>query len=982
MKKSLNLLLAFALVFSMFSTAVFAADSQSAAQKLVNAGIIKGSNSGDLMENETWKRQDVTVIISRLLGVEQEAKNTPKNHSFADVTDPYYDGFITYAYQNGYFNGHSEIRFGYGEEITVKQFAAVMLRVLGYDVAWDEVEEVAVDVGLVPAGTDFEEAATRGEYFVIIDTTLQTETADGEILGVALGLPGYAPEAPEVAVKPVGAKKIEVAFNKAVNKDQVTISVKKGNNTTNVDSITWSADNKTATVNLSAKMTKGEYTVTVKGAAADDYVLSFTAEDEKVAKVEITSDKAPMVDNQGKEINLFFRALNQYGENVTRAHEFIVMVSKGEIENANDNKINGGNGKLKAKLDTTGTLTYSLNEQIIFTVTYADNQGNFATDQKTLTVAAPAKVSSIELTELYNKDGKQLMTTTNLNNDLFYILVDAKDQYGNNVTADQMESDTVVANLGAHLIDYAGFETINDGVKENVIGLKLKATSDGVKAGTARFTVYATAANASGSFDVEIIQASQLDTLILHAPDVIPAGEKVEIPYEAYDQNGNAIDTYTKLVNGMQAVSSSSSEYFSVGLTGSPNPTLRFEHDPETNKAKLYLDLSGVDTEYARPFVITGRTETNKFINTTFTLSPKAKAVAIVKVDKIDRAVAKQDGSTSGGVTKLELKNIFVEDQYGRTLPASDFSGRYAVTVTGNVYQKLAISGITPATNGNIPDTQLSASHDLTGGTATGLTTLTLKLKDLTVTPNKDVANSDYKLNIRTVGKADIVSYTVEVAGTVYYDVNNSGNRANYGQEIKVKGQLSDGTSVAVPVDETNGYMTLKAANGLLIDGKEIRVAPDSGTPLTKPFDFGNDKERTYALSFIGETKTGAQPEVVDVKVSVVAPAADSFKLKSQDDLDGAGYGNKSRKSDHVLNISKTLLGSKTLTDIANDVVEVRDQYGKMMADGQFVSASVLSYSNTNRKAVSEVPVGESFKVVAFTNNAKRYEFTINVIGN
>ena len=188
MKKSFSLLLIIAMVFSMFSSVAFAAEDQSAGEFLEEHGIIKGSLSGDLMEDQTWKRQDVTVILARLLGAEDEAKDYAKTHTFADVTDPYYDGFISWAKDEGLFQGHSDVRFGYNEEISNQQFLAVMLRALGYEVAYEEVIENAVELGLVDEGVDPDEAATRGEYFEIIVTTLHTKGADGQILGEKLGI--------------------------------------------------------------------------------------------------------------------------------------------------------------------------------------------------------------------------------------------------------------------------------------------------------------------------------------------------------------------------------------------------------------------------------------------------------------------------------------------------------------------------------------------------------------------------------------------------------------------------------------------------------------------------------------------------------------------------------------------------------------------------------------------------------------------------
>lgn len=86
-------------------------------------------------------------------------------HTFEDVTDPYYDQYITYTVNMGLFMGHDSTTFGFGEKLTMKQFAAVMLRLLDINVSWDEVESKAIELGLVPEGTDFN-ASSTGQDFI------------------------------------------------------------------------------------------------------------------------------------------------------------------------------------------------------------------------------------------------------------------------------------------------------------------------------------------------------------------------------------------------------------------------------------------------------------------------------------------------------------------------------------------------------------------------------------------------------------------------------------------------------------------------------------------------------------------------------------------------------------------------------------------------------------------------------------------------
>jgi len=279
MKKGLSLLVAFALVFSLFSSVAFAATTPSeAGQKLKSLGIIKGDQNGDLMLDENWKRQDVAVLLARLLGQEDEAYNWPKTHTYADVRSDnsradgtgYYDGFLSWARENGYMIGHSDTEFGFDDPITVKEFLTVILRALGYDPDFSsgEVEKLAVELGLVEEGTDFSAVATRGDTFVIIVTALDTEVAGtGQKLGTVLGLPGYEVTDPAVTgVTALNLKQVKVTFNKPVDKAyaETTSAYKVYNSDENDDLVTsdgkveLQSDNTSVIITLGEKLANGQ----------------------------------------------------------------------------------------------------------------------------------------------------------------------------------------------------------------------------------------------------------------------------------------------------------------------------------------------------------------------------------------------------------------------------------------------------------------------------------------------------------------------------------------------------------------------------------------------------------------------------------------------------------------------------------------------------------------------------------------------------
>lgn len=219
MKKRLSLLLAIAMVFSMFSSMAFA-NTSSDGQTLQELGILKGNSDGDLMEDADWTKENLMVLLSRLYGAEADAEATEKAHTFTDVTDPYYDGFITWAVEQGLITGVNETTFGYGSTVDKLTFYAIILRVLGYDTTgenFNNAGEMAIEAGLAAEGTDFSETATRGETYSSVVKALYTEVEEGVTLGAQLGLDGFVPEEPEelevVDVYADNLKQVVVEFN-------------------------------------------------------------------------------------------------------------------------------------------------------------------------------------------------------------------------------------------------------------------------------------------------------------------------------------------------------------------------------------------------------------------------------------------------------------------------------------------------------------------------------------------------------------------------------------------------------------------------------------------------------------------------------------------------------------------------------------------------------------------------------------------------
>ncbi len=177
MKKSLSLLVAIAMVFSMFASVAAAATSE-AGKKLEGYGVIKGNQNGDLLEDENWLRQDVAVLISRLAGKEDEAKATAKTHTFTDVRGTFYNGYISWAKDNNFMQGNSATNFGFDNQITYKEFATVILRALAVDTSdYSKIGELAVKAGIIGSDLNIDEKAKRGVTYDIVVTALDKDVA-------------------------------------------------------------------------------------------------------------------------------------------------------------------------------------------------------------------------------------------------------------------------------------------------------------------------------------------------------------------------------------------------------------------------------------------------------------------------------------------------------------------------------------------------------------------------------------------------------------------------------------------------------------------------------------------------------------------------------------------------------------------------------------------------------------------------------------
>lgn len=162
------------LIFLLAITPTAVAQNSSYAEALNHLGLFKGTGNGyELSRVPT--RAEALVMMLRLWGKEGDIqKNTYKN-PFKD-TD-WESSYVSFAYTNGIVNGINEHSFGGKQPISLKQYCAMVLRVLGYsETKGDFTYESAVPFTSIVLGLDLtkEVAFNRGTLAKISSYALNT----------------------------------------------------------------------------------------------------------------------------------------------------------------------------------------------------------------------------------------------------------------------------------------------------------------------------------------------------------------------------------------------------------------------------------------------------------------------------------------------------------------------------------------------------------------------------------------------------------------------------------------------------------------------------------------------------------------------------------------------------------------------------------------------------------------------------------------
>ena len=194
LKKTLAVVLAFAMILSMGLTSMAAYSDVTAGTKVSEAvdilsglNILTGFEDGTFKPEETVTRAQMAAIICRMLGYEDQAKSSMGSTVFNDVAaDHWASGYINVAQAQQIINGYGDGNYGPEDLVTYEQAVKMIVSALGYDLAANAKGgyptgylAIASAEGITKsANGKVGDAAARGTIAVLVYNSLEVQLMD------------------------------------------------------------------------------------------------------------------------------------------------------------------------------------------------------------------------------------------------------------------------------------------------------------------------------------------------------------------------------------------------------------------------------------------------------------------------------------------------------------------------------------------------------------------------------------------------------------------------------------------------------------------------------------------------------------------------------------------------------------------------------------------------------------------------------------
>ncbi len=958
LKKLFAVLLAVAMIASMMVPALAAVDYQDEALSLQAIKVFAGGPDDLKLEEGVTRAQGLAFAI-RVAGKEAEAlamADADVDAILADWVDASeLTGGAAWARKYVAYAVKTEMTLGVGgkklaalENITGTSLMVFVLKAMGYSEATTaNIAELVVDKGVMSAGDAAKFAAIQsglvrddaaGILFnafangVNKDGTklIDAYIASGATTEAAAAEAGFVEVLDAVTAAAVGARKIEVKFNKAVDTAKATIEIKRGNIKPSVKSTTWAEDKKSAVIEFTTDLATDNYTVKVTGVTEEALTATTKVEAAKLVSIKFKSDIAIMSSSNAPtamndRLKATVVAENQYGEDITNSLDgTTVNVSKGTSATIS-----------KGVITVSGNhLDYKVDEKVVIIVVK-----DGVVVSQTLTIASAAAVESIEFGELTTDDkdlkGKEInvaaMTT---NATKYYLPITVKDQYGNVLNASELLTGFTVTSSNTDVVKLATAPYIVDQDGKTVIKFQ---TTGKAQSGTVLILAYSNLGK-SANTTIVVKDNAKIDTVTMSAPEKeLKLTKEAVLPLTIVDTYGNevALKDVTNVdvsVPGEVTITDTAGGTTKITASGAS-----FSTDMDYIKKERTISI----TPTSKNVILMVTTANNKYQSLTLTAND-APAVSGIKGVKADFATMLANNASLK--TPLAGNVVFV-DQYGDEIAAPAFDFDDTVDALDYTFAaKDAANAVTTYT--------ASAAGEIYASTNAGTEVYVVTLK------KAGTVLDTYEVTITVVDGKKVTEFGIEDLDKFY---TAAAAASTHKQTVEIYG-LVDGKKVIVPQSMIS-YVS--ASNGL----KGIDPLTGEFVPVNADTE---SKDKTSVITVLVDNGATTVTVTKEVVFSNATPAAASLTIK---------YDGKEVKADTIQVPAAELAASKGLVAGVGTAsklqISAKDQYGKDL--NTLSHFTLVATNNSAGGAIEDGAVktaftgaGESFVLNVFNNGIQK----------
>lgn len=755
MKRALSLVLAATLVLGSVP-AGFAATA-SAGETLKGYGVVAGDQNGSLNEDKTITRAEMMTVLARLLGKYEEASKYSIPSTSKDVAGHWNAKVIAFAEKEGWTAGKGNGMFDPNGTVTLQEAAAFMVKALGYTVDdYAKVVEQATKLGLLKdvASTDASAKVLRSDVFTAALNTLNTAAKDSTVvLGEKLGY--FKAETAELAVSKTeanSAKSFQVTFNTAVaDTAKITFAAKR-ETTPVATTVSWNDAKTVATLTGAAKFSEGDYSVEVTDNRAEKAVVMSTAKvtikKEEVTKVEYASDTIARISDFEGVIR--FKVYNQYNEDITDSALSRSLSLSSSADSAN---IDYKTGVITVKKESANNLN-NLRDVKVIVITLNDTSTGFVST-KTLNVSdSVSAISEVKINGVVNEKGEAVDFVYGTAKQ-YYLDITVLDQSGNEVTSKKVLSsknnDQEILKLNAS--NGITLEVVDHPTKSGVAAYRIdwgtfsKPSFDTPVTFTA-IAPYATSGKNNSTFTATLKREAKVETFKLFAPaETVSLNRTTEIPFEAYDQNGNKVTEYADIA--------ADGALGKVKISGVADDEIQWLRQSDGG-VKLYFTPKTTFTGTSKTYYLSATVEnslTGSYSQISIDVKNSSKTTAIdaYRVGKLFTPGAKTG--------KIRLSNLSVRDEYDRKINLRDdkMGLGYYVVIKSNNTSAVGLTTDNGATTVGSVTLFGDQSFKFIGGGSDGVATITYELWKNGKTTYEDTATAVlYNIKVKDVTKIQI----------------------------------------------------------------------------------------------------------------------------------------------------------------------------------------------------------------------------------